>query len=67
MIAGPDEATAVGNIAVQAMGLGIFPDLSSALSVMLPAFSIKQYKPEKPETWTAQYDRFRKILQSAAA
>ncbi len=67
VVAGPDEATAVGNIAVQAMGLGIFPDLSSALSVMLPAFSIKQYKPEKPETWTAQYDRFRKILQSAAA
>jgi sugar (pentulose or hexulose) kinase len=64
IVAGPEEATAVGNIAVQALGMGIFPDLGSALSVMLPAFSIRRFEPAKPHIWTGQYDRFRNILQS---
>lgn len=64
VVAGPEEATAVGNIAVQALGTGIFPDLGSALSVMLSAFTIRRFEPEKPQTWTQQYDKFRKILQS---
>jgi sugar (pentulose or hexulose) kinase len=63
VVAGPEEATAVGNIAVQTMGIGLFTDLASALSVMLPAFSIKRYEPERPEIWNAQYGRFRKLLE----
>jgi sugar (pentulose or hexulose) kinase len=66
VVAGPEEATAVGNIAVQALGLGLYPDLSSALDVMLLAFSIKRYTPERPDVWESQYDRFKKILKSAA-
>ena len=62
VIAGPQEATAVGNIAVQAMGTGFFADLRSALLVMLAAFDISRYEPKNPEIWTEQYIRFKKYL-----
>jgi sugar (pentulose or hexulose) kinase len=64
VVAGPEEATAVGNIAVQTLGIGLFRDLASALSVMLPAFSIKRYEPGKPDIWNPQYERFCKLLAS---
>jgi rhamnulokinase len=62
VIAGPEEATALGNIAVQAMGRGFFPDLSSALSVMMSAFDIRRYKPKNPDMWAEQYIRFKRYL-----
>ena len=65
VVAGPEEATAVGNIAVQTLGIGLFSDLGSALSMMLPAFSIRRYEPETPDTWAAQFERFRNVIQSA--
>jgi rhamnulokinase len=62
VVAGPEEATAVGNIAVQAIGTGLFPDLSSALSIMLSELSIKRYEPKNPDIWNEQYERFKQIL-----
>jgi sugar (pentulose or hexulose) kinase len=65
VVAGPEEATAVGSIAVQAMGAGVFSSLSDALSVMLPAFTIRRYEPESHNTWNAQYERFKNVIESA--
>ena len=65
VVAGPEEATAVGNIAVQALGIRLFSDLGSALSMMLPAFSIRRYEPETPDIWAAQFERFKNVIQSA--
>ncbi len=65
VIAGPDEATAIGNIMVQAMGLRIISDLSVAVPIIRKAFRIKEYKPLNPALWKTEYERFKKILSKA--
>jgi rhamnulokinase len=61
VVAGPEEATAVGSIAVQAMGIGIFRSLGSALGSMHPAFDIKTYTPQRHGEWDAQYEKFKQL------
>jgi rhamnulokinase len=60
VIAGPDEATAVGNVMVQAMGLGIIRGLDVAIPLVRQAFSIKIYRPMNVRLWEKQYGRFKK-------
>lgn len=62
VLAGPEEATAVGNMMVQAKGLGIIPSLLDALPLIKQAFPIKQYKPADGRTWDAAYKRFQEVL-----
>ena len=60
VFAGPDEATACGNLMVQAKGLGIIRSLSEAVPLISEACSIKEYGPENPEQWQREYGRFKK-------
>ncbi len=45
--AGPAEATAIGNIAVQMLGDGVFGDLSDARRCIRESFDIRLYTPDK--------------------
>ncbi len=63
VIAGPDEATAIGNIMVQAMGLGIIHSLEESFPLIRENFTIKRYEPEKPRLWGAAYERFAHLLR----
>ncbi|MBO7600295.1 MAG: rhamnulokinase [Lachnospiraceae bacterium] len=47
--AGPAEATAVGNIAVQMIGDGVFEDLLNARKCIKESFGVKTYIPKKKE------------------
>ncbi|MBN2301494.1 MAG: rhamnulokinase, partial [Lentisphaerae bacterium] len=60
--AGPEEATAVGNLMVQAMGLGIIKSMKDALMIIKTAFPITEYKPSDIQTWNKAYERFCRIL-----
>lgn len=62
VVAGPVEATAVGNIMVQAMGLGIIRSLREALPIIKQAFPIREFKPVNPAAWDQAYARFRKLV-----
>jgi len=62
VIAGPDEATAIGNIMVQAVGAGIIEDLTVALPFIRQAFKIKKYVPQNAGLWEEAYRRFRGIV-----
>ncbi len=61
VFAGPEEATAVGNFMVQAMGLGIIRSMADALPIIKAAFPIKQYKPQDTKVWDKTYEQFCKI------
>jgi sugar (pentulose or hexulose) kinase len=61
VVAGPEEATAVGSIAVQALGIGLFSNLRDALQAILSKFDIRTYTPAHQRTWLEQYDRFRQL------
>ncbi len=60
--AGPVEATAIGNISVQAMALGEIKDIHEAREVVRNSFEIKCYEPQGTDAFDAAYDRFLAIL-----
>ena len=62
VLAGPVEATAVGNLMVQAMGLGIIRSLPEAIPMIKQVFPIKQYQPRDTVAWGRAYERFLKII-----
>jgi len=63
VIAGPTEATAIGNIAVQAVTKGIFASIAEARSVIRNSFTLKEYQPQQPAQWEERFDRFREMVE----
>jgi len=61
VLAGPEEATAVGNFMVQALGLGCIESLHEALPLIRSAFPIETFEPKDAASWNAEYDRFKKV------
>ncbi|HVA89100.1 MAG TPA: rhamnulokinase family protein [Chloroflexota bacterium] len=53
-IAGPAEATALGNILVQAMGQGVIRDLQEARAMVRASFAVKEYGPTPGIDWVAR-------------
>lgn len=62
VLAGPVEATAIGNLLVQAVGLGILGSLSDAREVVRNSFEVRPYTPKDPDRWEEPYQRFLKFL-----
>jgi rhamnulokinase len=62
VVAGPEEATAVGNAVVQAMALGIFRKPPEAKAMIRQAFPIKEYQPRDRDTWEKALERYRAIV-----
>jgi rhamnulokinase len=62
VIAGPVEATAIGNILVQAMAVNEIHSLADARAIVRESFDVKTYHPEDPKKWDAAYERFLNML-----
>lgn len=58
VVAGPAEATAIGNVLVQAMGSGELANLESAREVVRNSFEVRRFEPENSASWEAVYGRF---------
>jgi rhamnulokinase len=63
VVAGPEEATAVGNAMVQAMALGLIGSLADAKTMIRSAFAIREFTPRDRDTWEAAYTRYRAIVK----
>jgi rhamnulokinase len=59
--AGPVEATALGNIMIQAITLGEVPDLASARALIAKNFEMTRYEAKNPALWLEAYGRFEKL------
>jgi rhamnulokinase len=59
--AGPVEATAVGNLLVQALALGAVADLPAARAIVRRTFPVEEYSPEDPAAWAAARERYRAL------
>jgi rhamnulokinase len=62
VLAGPVEATAIGNILVQAIGLGKLSSLADAREVVRRSFAVKPFEPRRDERWEGHYQRFLGLL-----
>lgn len=60
--AGPVEATAVGNLLVQALGLGLLGSLDDVRAVVRRSFEVKVFEPGETRPWDEAYSRFEKLL-----
>ena len=58
VVAGPDEATAFGNIIVQAIAQGHLKDHAAARHVIRDSTDLKTFQPQDKETWQAAYERY---------
>ena len=63
VIAGPVEATALGNFAVQLLATARAQSLTEARSVIERSFEPEIVEPEDPEPWNAAYKRFQQYCE----
>ncbi|MDR2026414.1 MAG: rhamnulokinase [Prevotellaceae bacterium] len=58
VIAGPSEATAIGNVMVQAKGLGLVKSLSEMRAIIGNSVSPETFYPENSAQWDEAYEKF---------
>src|SRR5580704_17953245 len=58
VLAGPAEATALGNIAVQMLATGAVASLNEARELISMSFPPRVFEPENTDRWEEAYDRF---------
>ena len=58
VVAGPSEATAYGNIMMQAVGAGIVGSLAEARAIIRASIETEEFVPQEREIWEAAYKRF---------
>ena len=60
--AGPIEATALGNVAVQFMSSGAIKDIKEARTIIKNSFDVKEYNPKEPAKWDEAYEVYKNYL-----
>ncbi len=66
VLAGPVEATAIGNVLTQAVGLGVLGSLADAREVVRRSFEVRAYEPRNPDAWRGPYERFQALVGGAS-
>jgi rhamnulokinase len=61
VLAGPAEATALGNIIVQALALGHIASLEEARAAVRRSNEIIEYKPRDTDAWDAAFEKYQSL------
>jgi rhamnulokinase len=67
VVAGPEQATALGNIAMQMLATGAVTSLDEARRIIDRSFPVERFEPSDPDLWNAPYKRFKYYLQEIRA
>lgn len=67
VLAGPVEATAIGNLGVQLMGAGRLADLAALRAVVRASFGVKVYEPRDQQAWRGAVEKFEALLDQRSA
>jgi rhamnulokinase len=65
VIAGPVEATAIGNIMVQALAAGCVNSLEAIRIVVRQSFEPVSYEPNETEVWQQAYERYKELTSTS--
>jgi rhamnulokinase len=65
VMAGPVEATAIGNVLVQAMAVGRVKSLAEARGIVRENFGVKRFEPRDSAKWDGAYQRYAQIVGRA--
>jgi rhamnulokinase len=61
VVAGPVEATAIGNVLVQAIALGQIGSVAEAREVVRRSFEVATYEPRDTAAWDQAYERYLRL------
>ena len=61
VVAGPVEATATGNLMMQAVAAGDVSSIAEAREVIRRSFPVNEYEPTNTAAWEEAYGRFSKV------
>ena len=64
VVAGPVEATAVGNLLVQAAGLGLVQGLAGIRAIVRDSFPLEIFQPQNRGPWQEAWKRFQGLRQA---
>jgi rhamnulokinase len=67
VMAGPVEATTLGNIAMQMLATGAVSSLAEARAAIDRSFPVERFEPAATDKWDAQYRRFLEYLEFTCA
>lgn len=62
VIAGPVEATALGNIVLQLIGLGEIKNVEEGRKIIAKTENLKHFEPNHNDMWDSAYERFVEII-----
>jgi rhamnulokinase len=61
VVAGPAEATSIGNVLVQALAVGEIGSLAEGRDIVRHSFQVDSYEPQDDAVWDEAYERFSKL------
>jgi rhamnulokinase len=67
IVAGPVEATALGNIAMQMVASGAVGSIADARSAIERSFPVQRFEPSEPDRWDDEYRRFQEYMEFTCA
>jgi len=62
VVTGPIEATAIGNVLMQAIAMGHLENLAKAREVVRNSFDVEYYRPAEGDGWDEAYEKLLAIL-----
>jgi rhamnulokinase len=67
LLAGPMEASLIGNLLVQAIGLGELDSIAEGREVVRASFAVETYEPERSSAWSEARERFAALVAADRA
>ncbi|MBP86577.1 MAG: rhamnulokinase [Planctomycetaceae bacterium] len=62
VVAGPIEATAIGNVMMQVLSSGEVRSVQEAREAIRNSFSVEEYAPKNPQPWDEAFERFSQLV-----
>jgi rhamnulokinase len=62
VLAGPVEATAIGNVLVQALAAGDVGSIADARAIVRSSFAVERFDPHNTAAWDEAFVRFRRLV-----
>jgi rhamnulokinase len=66
VVSGPVEATAIGNVLVQAIALGHIASLAEGRALVRRSFEVETFEPRDTAPWNDAYQRYLELKQQVA-
>jgi rhamnulokinase len=62
-LAGPVEATAIGNVLMQAIAAGDLGSIAEARQLVAASFALERYEPRHAAQWDAAFSKFNSLVK----